>query len=350
MWKSSSIPAGDLAILEDSIRQASRIGIVPHTRPDGDAVGSSLAMRRFITECFDGGKEVRILLDTDMPDAVRFLLTQEEKEQTLVCEKDKEAVAGFLSACDLLIFPDLNQISRCGEIAPLLRDHDARRILIDHHPAPDTSAFDLLFSETEVSSTCELLYHILVRLAGLRGVTLPKSCLDPLLTGITTDTNNFANSVFSMTLETVSELLEAGADRDTILAHIYESYPERRIRLMGWLLDRELVITEQGVAYMILDDDCAKRFGILEGETEGFVNLPLAVDRVKMSLFLRQNGDEFRVSIRSKKGWSAQRLARGYFEGGGHEQASGGKLRMNDKAEAAAWIERCLKDYLAHEQ
>ena len=153
-----------------------------------------------------------------------------------------------------------------------------------------------------------------------------------------------------MTLGTVSELLEAGADRDTILAHIYESYPERRIRLMGWLLDRELVITEQGVAYMILDDACAKRFGILEGETEGFVNLPLAVDRVKMSLFLRQNGDEFRVSIRSKKGWSAQRLARGYFEGGGHEQASGGKLRMNDKAEAAAWIERCLKDFLAHEQ
>ena len=346
------ISAADTRRFEDFLRQASVIGIVTHTRPDGDAVGSSLAMKHFIDGRI-GGKTCRILLDTEAPDAVRFLFSPADAQDTLVHRLDPAAAEAYAAGCDLLVYLDFNQVSRTGGLEAVLQASKARKILVDHHLGPDLTPYDLAFSETEVSSTCELLYQILSRCPSTLENGLPKACLDPILTGITTDTNNFANSVFGDTLETVSALLDAGADRESILEHIYNEYPERRIRLMGYLLDRELVLTGRGIAYMILDAATADSFGIQEGETEGFVNIPLAIDRVKMSLFLRQDGDQYRVSIRSKKGWSAQRLAVRFFEGGGHEQASGGKIllggSLQTKAEVAAWIERCTETFLDDE-
>ena len=273
--------------------------------------------------------------------------------ETLVCERDREAVRDWVAGCGLLVFLDLNTLSRTGGMEEPLRACSAPRILVDHHLQPERSDFSLVFSETEVSSTCELLYRILVRLPSCEGKSLPEGCPDPLLTGITTDTNNFANSVYGGTLETVAALLEAGADRERILEHIYNEYPERRIRLMGRLLDRELTISDKGVACMILDGETAAAYGIKDGETEGFVNIPLAIDRVRMSLFLKQSGEEYRVSIRSKKGWSARNLAARYFAGGGHEQASGGRIPLGGtlitKDDVAAFVARCTDEFLKDE-
>ena len=104
---------------------------------------------------------------------------------------------------------------------------------------------------------------------------------------------------------------------------------------------------------MILDGETAAAFGIKDGETEGFVNIPLAIDRVRMSLFLKQSGEEYRVSIRSKKGWSARNLAARYFAGGGHEQASGGRIPLGGtlitKDDVAAFVARCTDEFLKDE-
>ena len=347
------ISYADTNRFEQFLRQASVIGIVTHTRPDGDAIGSSLALKHFIGGLTGDGKTCRILLDTEVPDTVRFLICPADEGGILVHCTDPAAAEAYAAACDLLLYLDFNHVSRTGGLEHVLQTSTARKILVDHHPEPDRSLYDLAFSETEVSSTCELLYHILNLCPSVRGNGLPRACLDPLLTGITTDTNNFANSVFGATLETVSALLDAGADREGILEHLYNGYPERRVRLMGYLLDRELTVTDRGAAIMVMDAATADAFGIREGETEGFVNIPLSIDRVKLSLFLRQDGDAYRVSIRSKKGWSAQRLAIRFFEGGGHEQASGGKVRLGgalqSKADVAAWTERCTETFLDDE-
>lgn len=347
------IRVSDTALFEDFIRKAPKIGIVTHMHPDGDAIGSSLAMKHFIEDRLDSAGRCRILLDTEAPDAVRFLFSPTDREETFVWGAQSREAEDWIAGCDLLIILDLNRFSRTGKLEPALRNSGAKKVLVDHHLDPDAAGFDLVFSRTEVSSTCELLCHVLSLFPVSDGKGLPASCLDPLLTGITTDTNNFANSVFGTTLKTVSALLDAGADREAILEHLYNSYPERRIRLMGRLLDSELTVTGRGVAYMVLDRTTADAFGILDGETEGFVNIPLAIDRVKMSLFLKQEGDEYRVSIRSKRGWSANRLATRYFEGGGHEQASGGKIRLGGalktKADVAALIERCTDEFLENE-
>ena len=354
MPKPLSIPSADALAFETLAARASRIGIVTHTRPDGDAVGSCLALKRYLETRLGAAGKCRILLDTEVPDAVRFLFSEAEKGETFVFERNAEAAKAWVAGCDLFFFLDLNTLSRTGGMEEMLVAASAPRVLVDHHLHPDLDRFRLAFSETEVSSTCELLFRLLASLPSCEGKGLPEACADPLLTGITTDTNNFANSVFPTTLGTVSTLLEAGADREQILEHLYNEYPERRIRLLGRLLDRELTITERGVAYIILDEQTAASYGILEGETEGFVNIPLAIDRVRMSLFLKQNGDEYRVSIRSKRGTSAQRLAARYFAGGGHEQASGGKVPLRGairtKDDVAALLVRCTNEFLQDEE
>ena len=110
--------------------------------------------------------------------------------------------------------------------------------------------------------------------------------------------------------------------------------------MWGYMLYSNLRVTDYGVAYMIMDADIVNKFGVQEGETEGLVNEPLKIKSVKMSIFLKQDGDGFfRVSVRSKKGISASKFAARYFHGGGHENAAGGRLFYDCKKDVKADIE-----------
>ena len=328
------INSSDIAVLKRRLKEAERVGIVTHTRPDGDAIGSSTALLRYVAARCPSCRDCRILLDTPLPSSISFVTEGDDPRSLMVYGEDPRGVGDFAASCDLLIWLDLAVKRRCGAMAAVLEPLDTPSVLIDHHIPVSPESFGLVFSSTGVSSTCELLCSVLLALEGADG-DLPEGCLAPLLTGITTDTNNFANSVFPSTLATVSLLLEKGVDRDAILARLYNEYPERRFRLLGQLLDRGLTITERGVAIMVVDDATAAEFGIEEGDTEGFVNVPLGIDRVKVSIFLRQAEGEYRVSIRSKRGYSANGLAVKYFHGGGHENASGGKIPFDAQAPSA---------------
>ena len=324
------------------ITDADKVAVVTHMHPDGDAIGSSLGLLRYLQAA---GKQAVIILHDKYPDSLAFMVGDDADSIIVHEEKPGEAAAAINSA-DLLFCLDMNSFSRAEKMQRILEDCTCRRVLIDHHLNPDRKCFSLCFSETETSSTAELLYHILMEMPDIRhdAGRLPSVTTTALMTGMTTDTNNFANSVFPTTLAMASSLLGAGVDRDFILDNIFNSYKESRIRLMGYLLDRCLHITDDGVAYMILEKNAISKFGIQDGDTEGFVNIPLAIGRVRMSIFLKQDKDRFRVSVRSKKGTSANLCAAEFFNGGGHELASGGKLMIPDDvscaADAAAYIER----------
>ena len=167
---------------------------------------------------------------------------------------------------------------------------------------------------------------------------------------MTTDTNNFANSVFPSTLQMASELLASGVDRDAILQQVYQSYRENRVRLMGYMQSENLTLLPGGGAYMILTKAIQHRFDLQEGESEGLVNVPLSIGEVRLSVLLKEDEGHFRVSVRSKKGTSAQQLAQRYFHGGGHENAAGGKLFTGEDIpspeKAADYVEQALKDFL----
>ncbi len=302
--------------------------ITAHMRPDGDAMGSTLALMRFLRNI---GKSAKVVLPDMYPANLAFMTSEDEKGLVISAHDRPEEAGRAVDSAGLIFCLDFNTFaeSRCGAMSRLLQNACCGKVLIDHHLYPEAGLFSLMFSETAISSTSELLFWILMAMpqTGGNASALTRATSEALFTGMTTDTNNFANSVYASTLKMASLLIDAGTDRDTILSHLYNEYKESRLRLLGKLL-QEMTITEDGTAYMILDKATMERFGIEEGDTEGFVNMPLSIDRVKLSIFVKEDKGFLRVSLRSKKGISANRCAREYFNGGGHEQASGGRLRF----------------------
>lgn len=335
------------------IQKAERIVIVGHMKPDGDALGSCLGMYHYLRLHGKEGRKVVFPHRTQLQ--LNFLISKDVRKDVLIHEDKPAAAEKAIMEADLIICQDFNAFHRTDLLEGVLKESQATKILIDHHLNPDRESFDITFSETEISSASELVYQILMKTPQIDGDAsrLPEESAMALMTGMTTDTNNFANSVFPSTLRMASALLEAGVNRDLIIASIYQQHSESRTRLMGYALNDLMKITPDGVAYVILDKETLKKYHIVDGDTEGFVNLPLSIGKVKMSLLLKEDGDKMRVSIRSKKGVSANRCSRLHFNGGGHENAAGGRLRIpQDIAgadDAAAYIEEHTHIFMTRE-
>lgn len=338
----------DVTTLRKMIAEAKVISIISHTHPDGDALGSSIAMRSFLRSC---GKDAKIILPDSPGSNLQFMLSDESP--SVYTDNPKRNAERILSS-DLLLCLDFNSFSRVADLEIPLRESRAKKVLVDHHLSPDRASFDLVFSECGISSAAEYLFWILMEMPEVKhdAGNLPKKAAEALMTGMTTDSNNFANSVYPSTLEMASLLLAAGVDREGLLLKIFNQYKENRLRAMGWLLKDEMTITGEGLAYMVISSETAAVYNLGEGDTEGFVNLPLAVESVRMSILLKEDKNYFRVSIRSKKGTSANLCANEYFNGGGHELAAGGKLFCGkdiptlSRADAAAYIEKISKEFL----
>lgn len=316
--------------------------VLAHTHPDGDALGTAGGLALYLRSL---GKDAAVVLP-DSP-AANLLFILPESVPCLCADKDPDAARARIAGADLIILADANAFNRVEGLEPVLSASSARKVLMDHHLNPDSGAFGLVFSTPDISSASELVYWILKALRG----DVPANIGTALLAGMTTDTNNFANSVFPSTLQMASELLAAGVDRDALLQQLYNSYRENRVRLMGYMQSEQLRILPNGAAFMILSRDIQQRFDLQDGESEGLVNVPLSIGPVKLSVLLKEDDGHFRVSVRSKKGTSAQRLAQLHFHGGGHENAAGGKLYIGQDIPspeaAASFLEQVLKDYLA---
>ena len=337
----------NIRAFREAIQQSTRIAVVGHTHPDGDALGSCTALSLWLA---GRGKAVSCIFPDTPADNLLFILSP--KVNYLYGDAHAAAARKALEACELLIQLDCNQFSRTEGLAPFLEASSAQKILIDHHLNPDRESFDIVFSTPEISSASELLYWMLKAAEGdtLGPLGLGMTIGTALMAGMTTDTNNFANSVFPSTFRMASELIAAGVNRDALLQQLYSSYRENRVRLMGYMQYEGLKVLPEGAAYMILTKDIMSRFDLREGESEGLVNVPLSIGAVKLSVLLKEDDGHFRVSVRSKKGTSAQQLAVRFFHGGGHENASGGKLFIGAdiaNAQAAeAYVLNALKTFL----
>ncbi len=341
------------ARLRKLLEDARHAAVVTHTRPDGDAVGSSSAMAYWL--CRNARTDVRVIIPNAMPGFLGFICGECCPGRVIQFDTDPDGALEWIGGCDLIICLDASGFDRMESMKEALKASGARKVLIDHHIDPSESDFDLVFSETEISSTCELLFWILLSMEGAEDASgIPMPVLRALLAGMTTDTNNFANSVFPGTFEMASMMLAAGVDRDGILSELYNRCRENRLRMTGYVLKDKLRVLPNGAAYIVVRSGELAEYDIREGEMEGIVNMPLTLDSVRLSIFLREDDGYFRVSIRSKRGTSAFRLASGYFHGGGHEQASGGRLYfpgdIPDASHAEAFLERITGEFLETEK
>ncbi len=333
------------------VRGAAHAVISTHAHPDGDAIGSSLALARYLS---GRGVSTRIVLPDPCPENLAFAIDDTASE--FVIDKPREAEAALKEA-DLLISIDYNSPRRTEHLEEAVRSVSGHKVLIDHHISPENGFYDLVFSETEVSSSCELLYDILLRMPeiGEQAERLGKEIGTDLMLGMTTDSNNFSNSTWPSTLKMAGELIAAGVDRDALLENLYNNYRENRFRFMGYFLSKKMKITSEGVAYAVVSADEIRSFGIRDGETDGFVNIPLGIGAVRMSVFIKEEDsrDRLRVSVRSKECTSANRFANLYFNGGGHERAAGGRLAVPAEIsgidEADEYVEKCAREFFSAE-
>ena len=324
---------------------AKKIAIVGHHNPDGDCIGSLTGMKAWLDSLFRGKGPVEV--STLVPNHIPYYLMFMDGADSVVLYSDNpDKATSILEEADTIICMDLNDLARTEEMADIIRKSAARKILIDHHPFPEKFA-DLAVSETEVSSASELAWWLICEASLKTGTEIPVECKASLYTGMMTDTNNFCNSVFPSTFLMASQIADAGIDREKIQMEIMNSFSEERMRLMGLMLkDKMTVYPDLKAAVLVLDQETKDKYNYRDGDSEGFVNLPLKIKDIEISALFTQGNGYIKVSLRSKGAVSVNRLCRLFFNGGGHERAAGGRLYDKPIEEVADYFEKSLRLFL----
>ena len=319
------IPQDQLARLSQLISDAETILITCHKSPDGDAIGSSLGLADYLRHL---GKEPVVIVPDQYPD---FLMWLPNTEKIIRYDKQRDKADLLFKIADLVFCLDYNAPSRVDEMEEALVSSPATRVLIDHHLNPDVPA-DLIISEPEASSTCELVFRLVWQMGAFP--TLTKQFAVPIYCGMMTDTGGFTyNSSRPEIFFIISELLTKRIDKDKIYRNVYHNYSESRIRLMGYVMYEKLVyMPEYNAAYYTLTKDELKRFRFIKGDAEGLVNIPQQIKGLRLSISLREDTEKDRVvwvSLRSVDNFPCNLMAEEFFNGGGHLNASGGRLNCS---------------------
>ena len=330
-----------LAQLKELIADAQNIIITCHQNADGDAIGSSLGWAEYLKS---EGKEPTIIVPDQYPDYLHWL---PNSEKIVRYDKHRERADLLLKIADLVFCLDFNTPARVDEMQEALVATKAKRVLIDHHLGPDVPAV-LTVSHPDMSSTSELVFRLVWQLGAFGQMS--KHFATPIYCGMMTDTGGFTyNSSSPDIYYIISQLLTKGINKDRIYRNVYHNFSEDRLRLTGFvMLERLVVDNERHASYYALRRDDLKRFHFVKGDAEGLVNMPLQIKGHRLSISLREDSERDNlvwVSLRSVDDFPCNKMAAEFFNGGGHLNASGGRLNCSvDEA-----IEMARKAILAYE-
>ncbi|TVR43367.1 MAG: bifunctional oligoribonuclease/PAP phosphatase NrnA [Bacteroidia bacterium] len=307
-----------------------RVAIVAHTNPDGDAIGSSLGFYGYLKQ--KGFHHIDVIVPSGY---ASFLHWMPGNDDVRNATDDPENTLKIIAQANLIICLDFNGFGRAEQLEKPLQKSTAVKVMIDHHPDPE-DGFDLVISDTSVSSTAELVYRCIDAMGDDTLVT--REIAECLYAGIVTDTGSFSYACNNpVTYEIVARLIGKGVDGAYLHRLIYSTYTENRMRLLGYSLSEKLqVIPEAHTAFISLTKKDLERFHHREGDTEGLVNYALDIKDIRLAALFMEKEDYVKASFRSVGKMDVNRLARNYYNGGGHVNAAGGKsyLSMNDTLEA----------------
>lgn len=311
-----------LVELKSLWEQAQHIVVCVHVGPDGDAMGSALALRLYFMR---KGKDVHVVVPNAFPD---FLKWMPGAGDVLIHSRDTFVVEDIVSHADLLIIADLNSSSRLSTLEPLVLGSNAPRIMIDHHLNPSLPC-SLVVSCPHMCATGEILCHLMAQLDELDTLTEEEaSCL---YAAMMCDTGAFTYaSGRAVVYECIGRLIARGIDKDKIYRNVFYTASAARLRLQGYLLYVKMeILKDLNASIITLTNEERKRFGIKNGDTEGFVNIPLQILGMRLSVFLSEDTETpnmVKVSLRSVDDFPCNRMSEEFFSGGGHLNASGGRL------------------------
>lgn len=325
-------PKDSLQRLKHLIEGKKNIVIFPHTAPDGDALGSTIAWKQILLQVLPQANITII-----SPDRIeRYLRWLPHLDQILIYPDHQEEADKIISSADLIFHLDHNQISRLRypDLIQVSTEARATRIMIDHHLYPEES-FDLIFSYPTFSSTCELVTALTYSLGWESYICKETATL--LTTGIITDTGRFMYSCFSPELyKHFSNLLDLGADYAKIIDRLSYHGTLEELKLKGYILHEKLeVYPDLGAAVITLSQEEIQARNISKGDTEGLVNLPLSVEGIDCVCFIREDKTQIKLSLRSTGTFPVNIIAQEGFGGGGHLNAAGGEYQgsINDARE-----------------
>lgn len=319
------------------IQSPKRVVLACHVNPDGDAIGSVLAMSEFLRA---KGHETKMVVPNDFPD---FLHWMQGSQDFLIFEQNGEACKEAIAAAEVIIMLDFNNLARSGILHNEIGKTRCPRILIDHHRDADLSQFYCSYSDACVSSASEIVAEIILHYGKSH---FTESIATNLMVGIMTDTGSFAHSMYHpRTFELCSLLVERSMPYTLIHQLVYDTMSENRLRLLGHSINNRMeVLDEFSTAIIALNKSDLERFDYHTGDTEGVVNFPLSMKKIKMSVLVTERQDQIRLSFRSKGNFSVHELAQKHFKGGGHTNAAGGTLTCSFD-EALIQLKAVLPEY-----
>lgn len=312
--------------IQNLLATPKKIAIIPHRSPDGDAMGSTLALYHFLLKL---NHKPIVISPNDFPN---FLAWLPSSETVLIYENDKENCTKILNDAEIVFTLDFNALHRTGEMEKVLKTLSVPMIMIDHHQKPDAFA-TYTYSDTAIGSTCEMIYNFISFLD--KKQLIDKTIATCIYTGITTDSGSFRfPSTTSTTHRIVAELIDLGIENSSIHNLLFDDNSFNRLQLLGRALQNMTVFTKYKASYTSLTQKDLDEFQYEKGDTEGIVNYGLTIKGIHLAAIFIEHRDEniIKISFRSQGSFDVNQFAREHFNGGGHINAAGGKSHESMKA------------------
>lgn len=303
--------------LSNLLKTNPTIALVSHTNPDGDALGSTLALYQVLKNL---GHNVTAIVPNGYPS---FLEWMPYINDVVIAESKQKLTEKVIKDAEIIICLDFNAFHRVERLENYLTKSKAVKVLIDHHLEP-ASYFDISISDVSASSTSELVYNLIEDFG--YEAHIDQGVAECLYVGIMTDTGSFSYSCnHERTYIITSRLIAKGVDPQRVHNLVYDTFSENRLRLLGHLLRNKMVVVPKfKTAYISLSLADQKKYNYQIGDSEGIVNYALSIEGIRLAAFFTEKKDKVRISFRSKGDFSVNELARTYFDGGGHKNAAGG--------------------------
>ena len=303
-----------------------KIAIIPHRSPDGDAMGSTLALYHFLLKL---NHKPIVIAPNEFPD---FLAWLPGSENVLIFEKDKENTTKILQESELIFTLDFNALHRTGEMEHVLNKLQTTFVMIDHHQSPNDFA-QFTYSDTSFGSTCEMIYNFIAQLD--KKQFIDKTIATCIYTGILTDSGSFRfPKTTGTTHRIIADLIDLGAENTEIPTLLFDNNSYDRLQLLGRALQNMKVFPEFKTTYTSLSQKELDTFHYVKGDTEGIVNYGLSIKGINFAAIFIEHRDEniIKISFRSQGDFDVNQFARNHFNGGGHINAAGGKSSQSLEA------------------
>ncbi len=311
-----------MAPVKALLAQPKRIIITTHHKPDGDAMGSALAVYNYLVA---KGHHATVVVPSDYPE---FLYWLPGNERVMEYPKQKDACNKLLEEAEVIFCLDYNHPNRTETMEAAIVASRAAKVLIDHHLHPSDFC-EHKFSYPLSCATCELVYQFIVAMGDEEIIN--KAMAECIYCGIMTDTNSFRyETMTSETHRIIASLMDKGVENYKIHESVFDNFSFDRMKMVGYCMYNKLrMIPQFKTAFISLTQPEIKEFDSTTGDTEGVVNIALAIKDVKLAAFFYETPHLIKISLRSKGVFSVKEMAQKHFNGGGHRNASGGKSYEN---------------------